>query len=116
MCKFRAQDESVTLHIRVHKSRELVHLEIHKLNLNTVIDLEYLVSFYMNIHLILKTHINLCRQMKSYGIPEWMKFKVQISKLKIQISSTECMKFKVTITKNKFLKSYKLILQAKDVN
>lgn len=80
MCKFRAQDESVTLHIRVHKSRGLVHLEVHKLNLNTVIDLEYLVSFHMNIHFILKMHINLCRQMKSYGIPERMKFKVTVNK------------------------------------
>lgn len=43
MHKFRAQDESVMLHIRGHKSRQLVHVEVHKLNLNTVIDLEYLV-------------------------------------------------------------------------
>lgn len=81
MCKFRAQDESVMLHIRRHKSRELVHFEVHKFNLNTVIDLEYLISFYMNIHIIPKMHINLCRQMKSYGMPEWMKFKATIKKL-----------------------------------
>lgn len=33
MHKFRAQDESVMLQIRGHKSRQLVHLEVHKLNL-----------------------------------------------------------------------------------
>lgn len=70
------------LHVRGHKSRQLVHVEVHKLNLNTVINLEYLVSFYMNIHFILKMHINLSRQMKSYGIPKWMKSKATIFKKK----------------------------------
>lgn len=82
MHKFRAQGESTMLHVRGHKSRQLVHVEVHKLNLNTVINLEYLVSFYMNIHFILKMHINLSRQMKSYGIPRWMKSKATIFKKK----------------------------------
>lgn len=33
MSNFRAQDESVMLHIRGHKSTQLVHLKVHQLNL-----------------------------------------------------------------------------------